>query len=289
MNPNKLNLDWNTYSDHLREMLHEMMKSKELTDVTLVCDDKIQFKAHKIVLSACSSVFKSIINDLPQNSSVIYLRGIQHQEMESILEFIYLGAATFSVERMGEFLEVAKDLEIKEICKTVDSYAPTEETEKSINEENTELVHTEETEKSIHFYDLDAPIEETEKSIDSYDLDAPTEETDKYINEDNTIQANIDKYNNTERDRCDTEGIPDQSESKFPQQGSIRKHIHTKHEFVKYSCHQCDYQAAWQDNLMAHIQSKHEGIKFICDQCKQQFASKGSLKNHIQSRHEVCL
>ena len=168
MNPDKLNLDWNTYSDHLREMLHEMMKSKELTDVTLVCDDKIQLKAHKIVLSACSSVFKSIINDLPQNSSVIYLRGIQHQEMESILEFIYLGAATFSVERMGEFLEVAKDLEIKEICKTVDSYAPTEETEKSINEENTELVHTEETEKSIHSYNLDAPIEETEKYICKY-------------------------------------------------------------------------------------------------------------------------
>ena len=98
MNPDKLNLDWNTYSDHLREMLHEMMKSKELTDVTLVCDDKIQLKAHKIVLSACSSVFKSIINDLSQNCSVIYLRGIQHQEMESILEFIYLGAASFSVE-----------------------------------------------------------------------------------------------------------------------------------------------------------------------------------------------
>ena len=130
MHQEKYNLNWHTYSDHLREMLHEMMKSNELTDVTLISDDKKHFKAHKIVLTACSPVFKSIINELPQNSSVIYLRGIQHQEMESILEFIYLGAATFSVERMGEFLEVAKDLEIKEICKTVDSYAPTEETEK---------------------------------------------------------------------------------------------------------------------------------------------------------------
>ena len=67
MNQEKYNLNWHTYSDHLKEMLHEMMKSNEFTDVTLVCDDKIQFKAHKIVLSACSSVFKSIINDLPKN------------------------------------------------------------------------------------------------------------------------------------------------------------------------------------------------------------------------------
>merc|ERR1712126_494460 len=119
MNPDKLNLDWNTYSDHLREMLHEMMKSKELTDVTLVCDDRKQFNVHKVVLSACSSVFKSIIKDLPHNSSVIYLRGIQHQEMESILEFMYLGEATLFHERMNEFLDVAKNLEIKQISKNV--------------------------------------------------------------------------------------------------------------------------------------------------------------------------
>ena len=43
MHQEKCNLNWQTYSDHLREMLNEMMKSNELTDVTLVCDDKIQF------------------------------------------------------------------------------------------------------------------------------------------------------------------------------------------------------------------------------------------------------
>ena len=45
MNQEKYNLNWHTYSDHLREMLQEMMKSDQLTDVTLVCDDKKQFKA----------------------------------------------------------------------------------------------------------------------------------------------------------------------------------------------------------------------------------------------------
>ena len=111
MNQEKYNLNWHTYSDHLREMLHKMMKSDELTDVTLVCDDQKQFKAHKIVLSACSTVFKNIIDSLPSSSSVIYLRGIQHHEMESILEFMYLGVATFYQERMSEFLNVAKNLQ----------------------------------------------------------------------------------------------------------------------------------------------------------------------------------
>ena len=120
MTQEKYNLNWHTYSDHLREMLHNMRKSESLTDVTLVCDDQKQFKAHKVVLSACSTVFKNIIDGLPQSSSVIYLRGIQHQEMESILEFMYLGVATFYQERMNEFLNVAKNLEIKEISKDVE-------------------------------------------------------------------------------------------------------------------------------------------------------------------------
>ena len=103
------------------------MKSDDLTDVTLVCDDQKQFKAHKIVLSACSTVFKNIIDTLPQNSSIIYLRRIQHHEMESILEFMYLGVATFYQERMNEFLNVAKNLQIKEISKDVE-FNDTEET-----------------------------------------------------------------------------------------------------------------------------------------------------------------
>jgi len=75
-----------------------------------------KFKAHKMVLSACSSVVKSIIDDLPiSNDSEIYLKGIHHQDMESILEFMYLGVATFYQERMNEFLNVANNLEIKEI------------------------------------------------------------------------------------------------------------------------------------------------------------------------------
>ena len=47
----------------------------------------------------------------------MYLRGIQHSEMESIIQFIYLGEATFYEERMDELLAVSKSLEIKELCK----------------------------------------------------------------------------------------------------------------------------------------------------------------------------
>ena len=143
MNQEKYNLNWHTYSDHLRDLLHNMRQLEYLTDVTLVCDDQKQFKAHKIVLSACSNVFKNIIDSLPLNSSVIYLRGIQHQEMESILEFTYLGVATFYQERMNEFLNVAKNLEIKEITKDVEF-----NNEEEINEDVIEPTHHQNNEQA---------------------------------------------------------------------------------------------------------------------------------------------
>ena len=66
------------------------MTSGEFADVTLVTDDKQQIRAHRNILSACSPVFKNILQlDGNNTYPVIYLRGIQYSEMESIMKFIW--------------------------------------------------------------------------------------------------------------------------------------------------------------------------------------------------------
>ena len=100
----QINLNWHRYNDHLKEMMQNLMESNESTDVTLVCEDKTKFKAHQFVSNACSPIFKSIINDLPQKDPVIYLKGVFAPEMKSILQFMYLGQATFYQDRMNDFL-----------------------------------------------------------------------------------------------------------------------------------------------------------------------------------------
>ena len=116
MDQEKYTLIWHTYPEHLRGMMQDMLTSEEFADVTLVCDDNKSIMAHKNILSACSPVFKDILQ-LPTQSNhpVIYLMGIQFSEIESILQFMYLGEAKFSKERMNEFLWAVKDLEIKEL------------------------------------------------------------------------------------------------------------------------------------------------------------------------------
>ena len=75
MHPQEMHtLTWNRYSDHLREMVNEMMTSSQFADVTLVTDDKQLIRAHRNILSACSPVFKHILNlDSSIANPVIYI------------------------------------------------------------------------------------------------------------------------------------------------------------------------------------------------------------------------
>ena len=61
----KYNLKWFTFSNHLQSMFKDLYEEGKHCDVTLISDDQTQFKAHKIVLSACSPVFKMIIDNNP--------------------------------------------------------------------------------------------------------------------------------------------------------------------------------------------------------------------------------
>ena len=96
-------------------MFRDLYQEGRHKDVTLVSDDQTLFKAHKIVLSACSPVLKKIIDSNPSQHPLIYLRGVQSYEVESILQFIYLGKGRFYNERLGEFIKAAQELGLKEI------------------------------------------------------------------------------------------------------------------------------------------------------------------------------
>ena len=117
MTAEKYSLNWHTFSEHLHSMFKDLYQQGEYADVTLVCDDQTQFKAHKIVLSACSPVFKEIIDNNPTQHPKISVNGIQSYEIESILQFMYLGVGQFYHERMDKFIKVAKYLQVKEIRK----------------------------------------------------------------------------------------------------------------------------------------------------------------------------
>ena len=249
MHKEKYNLTWHSYSDHLKTMMKELMMNEDYSDVTLVTEDKKQIKAHINILSACSPVFKDILKKENNSSQIMYLRGIQFPELESILQFIYLGEATFYEERMDEFLAVAKSLEIKELCNA----SPEPNDEPDVEPSSFDPVTlTENLEEQAVKSDIKthAPLERQRRAV--------------------SVNGNYE---------CD------QCHKTYSNRMGLWQHNQSVHQGVKYACDQCDYQATKQFNLTVHIQSKHEGIKYACDQCDQQFTVKGNLRAHIKKMH----
>ena len=245
MHQEKYSLTWHTYSDHLRSMMNELMMNEDLADVTLVTEDKKQIKAHINILSACSPVFKDILKKEKNSNQIIYLRGIQFPEMESIMQFIYLGEATYFEERMVEFLAVAKSLEIKELCNA----GP-----KMKEEPDDEPVQSEDVEEAIVLpYEIikHAPKERRRRVVGI---------TNKY----ECVQCHKtfnDSSNLRRHERSVHEGVKyscEQCDFQATQRSDLTLHIQSKHEGVKYDCDQCDYQASKKSNLRTHIKNKHE-------------------------------
>merc|ERR1712126_769615 len=109
-------ISWDSYSNHMKMSLHKMMMTEQFTDVTLVSAEQTKIKAHRNILGACSEAFKNIFHDLDvHTSTVIYLKGIKDQELRYILEYMYKGEVKINLERLGNFLNIAKELEISEL------------------------------------------------------------------------------------------------------------------------------------------------------------------------------
>ena len=250
MHQEKYSLTWNAYSDHLRDMMKELMMNDDFADVTLVSEDRKHIKAHKNILSACSPVFKDIVKLEQSSKPIIYMRGINFSELESIMQFIYLGEAAFYEERINEFLAVAKSLEIKELCNT----------ESETNDNN-------EPSPSDTVTYPDNFEEQTMKSSPMMNQ-AP-----KHIKDRRYVVRVNGKY---ECDQCD---------KTYNSSSEINRHIKSIHDGVKYACEQCDKQFSEQSKLKRHTESKHEGVKYACDQCDYQAPRQYHLTRHMQSRH----
>ena len=133
----KYDIKWKTYKDHLIRVFKDLGEEGHFADVTLVSDDQVQTKAHKVVLSACSPVLKTLLVNNPHSHPLLYLRGIKQTELQAILKFMYFGETQIFENRINDFVSVAKDLEVKEISEEQDDEAGDEEQSNTYQEEET--------------------------------------------------------------------------------------------------------------------------------------------------------
>ncbi|XP_011179932.1 modifier of mdg4 isoform X2 [Zeugodacus cucurbitae] len=105
-------LRWNNYFRHLTYALDNHRNNDDFVDVSLCCDGR-KIKAHKVVLSSCSSYFKEIFRDNPHPHPVIIFKFIKFEDLTSIIEFMYQGEVNVQQEALQSFLQTAELLAVQ--------------------------------------------------------------------------------------------------------------------------------------------------------------------------------
>jgi len=105
-------LRWNNHQNNLLTVFEDLLNNEAFVDVTLACDG-MQLKAHKMVLSACSPYFQSLLFSTPDRHPIVFLKDVKFVEMKALLEFMYRGEVSIDQDRLSSLLKVAENLRIK--------------------------------------------------------------------------------------------------------------------------------------------------------------------------------
>ena len=101
----------NNHEDSVKTIFQSLLRDGEFTDVTLALSDDKQIRGHRAILAASSSYFREIFQ---QNSaSGLFLEGVNSVNMNSIMEFIYLGHTSVNKTDITTFLQTAEHLRIE--------------------------------------------------------------------------------------------------------------------------------------------------------------------------------
>ncbi|VVD05340.1 unnamed protein product, partial [Leptidea sinapis] len=103
-------LKWNSFGSNLATSFANLWNSESLADVTLYCEGR-QFKAHKVILAACSKHFQELFDTAPPSHAgacYVILEATSADNMQALLEFMYKG------EVKGLSMEMSQDAWVKQ-------------------------------------------------------------------------------------------------------------------------------------------------------------------------------
>jgi len=112
MSAEKFCLRWNDFEANISTAFRELREDKDFFDVTLACDDD-QLQAHKVILSACSPFFRTVLKRNKHEHPLLYLKGVKYIDLVAVLNFMYHGEVNVAQEELNSFLAVAEDLKVK--------------------------------------------------------------------------------------------------------------------------------------------------------------------------------
>lgn len=105
-------LTWGDYGTSLVSAVQLLRCHGDLVDVTLAAGGR-SFPAHKIVLCAASPFLLDLLKNTPCKHPVVMLAGVNANDLEALLEFVYRGEVSVDHSQLPSLLQAAHCLNIQ--------------------------------------------------------------------------------------------------------------------------------------------------------------------------------
>jgi len=270
--------------------IDDIIHNPDYTYVTIVSSDDKVIQAHRIFLSSQSSFFQRIFRLKPERDIVICVPNVCHEQLQSLIEYIYKGKTEIEEQNLINFLQLGKQLEVKGFD-DVDMKSGMLD-ESSID--NLKECGYDGSLLSINMPKIQRQIngkfscdqceyeavrrDDIKRHKDSVHLGLKykcNECTIEYCSE-YQVKAHINSVHNGILYDCNL------CEKKFTQPGNLNIHKKKVHEGKKYKCKECDKSVT---GLVYHVQKEHRNNIYECDLCKYKAKVFQNLRLHKKRKH----
>ena len=247
----RFSLKWNSFKENFANSLSLLRQEDILYDVTLVSDDHKQISAHRLVLSASSEYFKEIfIKSKTQFQLMLCLDGVNANDLNNILQYIYNGEIQIFQDDLDRFLEISQRFKLQGLTGT-----------ENVSESRPKMEASQEEHcigDDTRYLDQSFPIAEKEEGSVLNTNIGTISKSIYFISGDfndireldNKIEENINR---------DVDGM--------------------------FKCNICPKVNRNKGHMREHVESHIDGLSFPCHHCDKTFRSRNSLRKHSYVKH----
>jgi len=314
----KFCLRWNDFESNISVAFRDIREDKEFFDCTLSCGSR-QIQAHKLILSACSPFFRSVFKQNPHQHPLLYLKGVEFVNLQSVLSFMYHGEVNVAQEELNSFLSVAEDLEVKGLTQ---NHSPSNSKNNSKQEpashkktvfETSSSPHpppehqrlTEVTAQSDPLFDVQTQDDIQEiippAVVKTEPLQVPVsssrvEEGMEVANMDQNYDIEVEGFNNYEvyDDQAYYQEDGTQVYDGYGGSGAGEQNKGINNFVIKtdagFTCAECGKEFSDQSNCRRHVKNYHNKSSIsslICNLCHKTYKNHDSLRHHQRATHNL--
>jgi len=271
----KFFVKWNDFQSTICSSFEELLTDGDFFDVTLVCDDR-HLQAHKVILSSCSPLLRSMLRRCDHPHPLILLRGIDSKDLSSLLSFIYQGQVNVSLKDVDSFMRTATDLQVKGLCGEEEGEIKETEIKETKQTKQTKKKRQSSTGKTrtktntvknpaTKVTSVKSEVEEILEDTDDETLN-PVHIVETCLNDCETETPANPDYTKLDRE------IAEQVEEVTDEDGN-----------TEFRCKwpQCDKTNKTRNLLMSHIEIHLTGYSHPCPHCGKTFKTRNCLGSHV--------